>query len=310
MAATENLIFFGTADLSAAVLRALVEAGYNVVAAVSQPDRPGGRGKPVRATPVKLAAQALRLACWQPPRVRDGLPDMMAARPVAGVLYAYGQLLPPEVLKIFPRGILNLHPSLLPRYRGPSPVPQAILDGARDTGVSIIRLDNQLDHGPLMAQVSTPIGPTETASELLARLVKLGIALLLEVLPRYLRGGVTLTAQVDRDCSFTRKILRDDGRIAWNQPSELIFRQYRALQPWPGIFTFWQGIRVKLTRITPAAVAVNGAPGTVSARGPRVRVACGQGAVVIHDLQAEGKKVMTVAEFLLGHPAFARAQLG
>lgn len=306
-----RIIYFGTPAAATIPLGALLQASYQVVAVVTQPDRPFGRHGTPTPSPVKTFAQAHGLAIWQPERSRD-LAVALASSPAdVGVLFSYGNILPTVVLEAFAHGILNLHPSLLPRYRGPSPVQQAILDGVAETGVTIIRLDEQLDHGPIVASAPTTIGPAETAAELLDRLVALGSQKLLEVLPRYLRGELKPVPQVEAAASWTKALQREDGQIDWQATAVQLYRQWRAYQPWPGAFTRWGPRRLKIiTAAVGQATPPGLPPGTVVEREGRLLVACSQGALELESVQLQGGQVQPAAAFVRGHPTFVGARLG
>jgi|SRR3989344_3866109 len=200
------------------------------------------------------------------------------------VVACYGKILPKEMLEIPKYGALNVHPSLLPKYRGPAPVPATILDGEEETGVSIILMDEQVDHGPILASTKYEIRNTKpTAPELLQTLWELGGDLIVETIPKWIRGEITPQEQNHGKATYTKKLTREDGRIDWNRPVEYTERQIRAFTPWPGAFTFWQGKRLKILKSY-----IND-----------------QGKLIIDELQLEGKKPTTLQEFLLGHKDFA-----
>ena len=304
-----SVIFFGTPPFAALTLRALVDGGYRVVAVVTQPDRASGRGGRATASPVKRLAVELGLPVVQPARGR-ALPTLLAAHSAdVGVLFAFGAIIPPAVLQIFPHGIVNIHPSLLPKYRGPSPVASAILAGETTTGVTLILLDEQVDHGPVLAQRQVAIEPYETADRLHDRLAAEGTSLLLEVLPRWLAGQIKPVAQDHAVATFTESMERSSGQVDWQQSADLITRRFRALYPWPGTFTHADGTRLKLISLRLATTPQPLAPGQVAAVGRQVFVGTGRGTVELVAIQLEGKRAAPAFEVINGHPRLATVRL-
>ncbi len=232
-------IFFGTPEISARLLREA--AGWpwlEIVAVITEPAKPAGRGRQITDSPVKIAAQELNLPVTEP----TNRAELIAAAHDAelGLLLAYGRILPPEVLRAFPQGIVNLHPSLLPKYRGPAPVFWPIINGDAETGVSIMLLDEGCDTGPLIAQQTTCISPTDTTEALTDRLVGLGINLLAESLPAYLQGELSPQPQ-HGEATLTRKLSTNDGIIDWSRSAAELEQQIRACQPWPRARASWRG---------------------------------------------------------------------
>ncbi|MDO8505033.1 MAG: methionyl-tRNA formyltransferase [bacterium] len=339
----EKIIFFGTPDFAVPALEALVQAGYDVVAVVTQPDKPVGRGLKMEAPAVKIAAQKFGLMVLQPISlnvVAEGfsLPNgglkASATTPIKvfrelhadlGICVAYGKIIPKEILSIFPRGILNIHPSLLPKYRGPSPIQTAIRSGDEETGVTIMLLDEEMDHGPIATHITYHISHITTGSKLSQALAKDGARLLVDVLPKWLDGEIEAKEQNHSEATFTKMLEREDGRIDWNKPAEEIEKMVRAYDAWPGTFTVWNGKRLKILRVSllhPAiGCADNAEPGYVfsvrslDSRGSlgmtpiTIGVNCNPGAIVLEELQLEGKKSMTGEEFLRGYPKFLHSIL-
>lgn len=269
-------------------LEALVRAGHDVALVVTQPDRPGHRLR-LTPPPVKVAAQALGLRVAQPERIREqeAVAAVAAARPEAMIVAAYGQIVPRAVLELPPRGAINVHASLLPRWRGATPVAHAILAGDRVTGVTIMRMDELLDHGPVLLQRETPIGERETASELTARLAQLGADLLVETLAGL--DGLAPVPQDEASVTPAPKLARSDGELEWSLPAAEIDRRVRALQPWPGVTLPFAGSRVKVLEGRPAGGG--GEPGRVLRSGrDGVEVACAEGSYVLISVQAPGSR--------------------
>jgi methionyl-tRNA formyltransferase len=229
--------------------------------------------------------------------------QIAALRPDVGVIVAYGEILRQPVLNIPPLGFLNIHPSLLPLYRGPAPVAGAILAGERETGVTIMRLDQQMDSGPILAQVTVPLLPTARTGPLTDELMRLGGRLMCEVLPRYAAGELAPTPQEHSQATFTKLLRKTDGAVDWAQPALVIERMIRAYDPWPGAYTLWRGQQLKLLE---AAIHAdwNGAaaPGTIIGAEPEPLVATGSGALALRSVQPAGKRPMQGSAWLRGQP--------
>jgi methionyl-tRNA formyltransferase len=300
-----RLIFLGSPAFAVHPLEALVAAGHDLVAVVTQPDRPAGRDRRLTAPPVKLAAEALGLSVLQPASLRDPevVAQLAALAPEAGVVAAYGAILRKSVLTIPPLGYLNIHPSLLPLHRGPTPVAGAILAGERETGVTIIRLDPGMDSGPILAQAVVPLPPTARAGVLTDELFRLGARLLVEVLPGYAAGELEPRPQDHSQATLTGMLKKKDGLIDWALPALVIERMVRAYDPWPGATTSWAGQGLRLLAAAPApAWFGDEAPGSLVGRGAGggPLVATGSGALELLELQPAGKRAMTGAAWLSG----------
>lgn len=289
--------------------------GVQVVAAVAPPDRPRGRGRQPEAPPVKEAATSLGIPVLQPSTLRSdtALADLEALRPDLVVVAAYGRFLPSPVLELPAHGCLNLHPSLLPRHRGPSPVATAILEGDETTGVSLMLLDEGMDTGPVIAAHEVALEGTESAGELTGRLFDLGGVLLEDNLQAWVRGELVARAQDDALATVTRKLERADGLVDWNEPADLLARKCRAFDPWPGLYTHWEERTLKLLD----AVASPGLssdffqPGRVVStpydEATPLSVATGNGSLDIRRLQLEGRRAVTALEFVNGASGITRA---
>jgi methionyl-tRNA formyltransferase len=301
-----RIVFFGTPEFAVPTLDALLAASpHIVVGVVTQPDRPSGRGQRVSDSPVKARALATGLPVLQPERLKDPsfLDGLAAWRADLGVVAAYGKILTDAVLATPRLGMINVHASLLPRYRGAAPVHRAIIDGEIATGVTIMRVVKALDAGPVIAKDHRAIGPDESSDEVERDLARLGSRLLVAAVDRIARGGADETAQDDAAATYAHRLTKNDGAIDWSWPSLRIHNLIRGLHPWPHAFAYAGGQRLILHRAGVLRDAPAGRPpGTIlDAASDRLVVATGDGAVQITQLQAEGKRPMTAREFLAGH---------
>jgi methionyl-tRNA formyltransferase len=305
-----KVAFLGTPRFAVPSLERLVEAGHEVALVVTQPDRPAGRGRGLVAPPVKQAAERLGLPVAQPPRLREDLSALRASGAEVAVVAAYGEVLSAETLAVARLGFVNVHPSLLPRQRGATPVPTAILEGATVTGVTVMQVNTGVDAGPILAQVGEPIRDEDTGETLLERLSELGADLLVETLPRWAGGQLRPRRQDQRLATYCRQLSRDDGLADFALPAVDLWRRCRAFQPWPGLHTTWQGRTLKLLETGPLPSRQGHPAGRVFEARQGVAVACGTGALLIRRLQAEGRRPMSIDEFARGQPALLGARLG
>jgi methionyl-tRNA formyltransferase len=302
-----RIVFMGTPELAAVSLRALFQSPeIQVAAAVTQPDQPKGRGLKLQPSPVKELALREKLAVLQPERARDEafLHQLGEIRPDLIVVAAYGHILPAGILDLPRFGCLNVHTSLLPKYRGAAPIQWAILNGETETGVTLMKMDAGLDTGAILAQDRTPIQPADNAQTLHDRLGALGAALLVKTIPGYVSGKIIPQPQPDSGVSHAPKIRKQDGRIDWRQPATAVWNRVRGLFPWPGAFTqLADSSRTLLLKIREAeVVAQPGEPGEIlSADKNGIVVGCGPGSLRILTLQPEGGRWMRAGEFLAGH---------
>lgn len=301
-----RVVFFGTPAFAVPSLRALVEEGADVVAVVTQPDRPHGRSRSTLVPPpVKQVALELGLTVLQPERPRGDVfvASLRRLNPDLGVVVAYGHILTPEVLAIPTRGMVNVHASLLPRYRGAAPVRAAILAGDRATGVTIMQMDAGMDTGAILHQVPTDIGETETGGALTARLADLGARALIETLVLLQRGELLPIPQDDAGASMAPKIGRDTARVDWAAGAGAVARRIRAFDPVPGAWTTLGDLEVKLFGARPGQDT--GAPGVILRAEPVLVVGTGDGSVEIGEVQPSGKRRMPAAEWRRGRAARA-----
>lgn len=302
-----RVIFMGTAELACGSLAALCrEPQFQVLAVVTQPDRPKGRDLKLQFSPVKQVAVQLNLPVLQPERARHEafIQELRQLQPDLIVVAAYGQILPPAILELPCFGCLNVHASLLPKYRGAAPIQWAILNDEAETGVTIMKMDPGLDTGPMLTTAVTPITPEDTAQTLHDRLAALGAELLVRTIPDYVSGKIQPQPQPAEGATYARKITKDDGRIDWSLPARAIGNRLRAFTPWPGAFTFQPAPpKPRLLKIWSAQVeSAAGPPGEIlSADKAGIVVGCGQQALRILTLQREGGRRLSVQEFLAGH---------
>ncbi|PTM59136.1 methionyl-tRNA formyltransferase [Desmospora activa] len=308
-----RIVFMGTPDFAVPSLRALVQAGYAVVGVVTQPDRPRGRKRLLTPPPVKVAAQELGIPVLQPERVRDthALDELLAWEPDLIVTAAYGQILPERLLQAPQHQCINVHASLLPRYRGGAPIHHALIKGEKETGVTIMYMVKELDAGDMLAKEVLPILPEDDVASLHDKLARLGAALLLRTLPPLLQGEISPIPQDPAEANFAPNIRREDERIDWNRSAVDLSNQVRGLRPWPVAFTTWKGKPLKIWRAHAEERAHREAPGTVlSIDESGVVVAASPGVLVITELQPAGKKPMSVEPFARGRNMEIGERLG
>ncbi|MEN8686918.1 MAG: methionyl-tRNA formyltransferase [Desulfuromonadales bacterium] len=297
-------VFMGTPAFALQTLQGLIDAGCNLVGVYTQPDRPKGRGKQMATPPVKELARQHGIPVYQPHKLRqpEVVAELEALAPDLIVVVAYGQILPQSVLDIPTHGCINVHASLLPRYRGAAPINKAIIDGATETGITTMYMDVGLDTGDMLVKKTLTIGAEETAGELHDRLAVLGREAMEETLRQLCAGTLRREAQDDAHSSYAPMMKKDDGRIDWSRSALEVHNQVRGLDPWPGAYTSLDGEMLKLARTTPQD---NGdtPPGTViAADRDGVRIACGSGTLLVGELQLAGRKRLVAADFLRGCP--------
>lgn len=308
-----NIVFIGTSPFAVPALESLLTSGHRVMAVVTQPDRPRGRGLEVQPTPVKEVAAARGLHLFQPEDVNtyEMLRELRALSPDVIVVVAYGQKLSNELLEIPRKYCANIHPSLLPRYRGPAPVARALLNGEAVTGVCVVKVVEKMDAGPILGVTRVEVPPDATTPEMEETLSRMGADLLLEVLESVAKGTVVELPQDEREASYAPKFDKGDGRIDWRRPAQRIHNFVRALQPFPGAFLFVQGTRVTVWKTRSIKGRPTQKPGCVAAaEKDTLRVAAADGEVEILELQPDSKKRMTAAEFLNGHKLAVGEALG
>src|SRR5579883_1394925 len=275
-----RLVFLGTPAFAVPTLEHIVEAGHQVLAVVTQPDRPRGRGQHPAPPPVKEAALRLGLPVSQPERIRrpEAVEHLRALEPEAMVVVGYGQIIPQSIIDIAPRGIINVHASLLPKYRGAGPIQWAILNGETRTGVTTMRIDAGLDTGDMLLKAETEIGPDETAIELGNRLATMGARLLVETLPGLAAGTIVPEKQDAAQATYAPLLKKEDGRIDWSRPAAAIHNQVRGLQPWPGAYTDFRGQKLHIWKTRGPGAGGQGPGGSILSLRPFI-VGCGDGPI-------------------------------
>lgn len=300
-----RVVFFGTPEFAVPSLEALLGEGFDVLAVVTQPDRPQGRSRSQAVpSPIKQAAQADEVPVLQPERPTDPafMQAFRALAPDVGVVVAYGHILKPDLLAIPPRGMVNLHPSLLPELRGAAPIEWAIINGLTHTGVSIMKMDSGMDSGPILHAIREELPPDITGGELSAHLSEIGAEALVEALMLLEQEAVRPRAQDDALATYAPKLTRETAHIDWTSAAERVARLIRGLDPRPGAWSTLDGQAVKLFGAA-AGAGRGGAPGEVLEADSRLRIATQDGTVVIEEVQAEGKARMPVAEWVRGRGA-------
>ncbi len=308
-----DVLFMGTPEFAAPTLQALLGSRHDLRAVVTQPDKPAGRGRRLSAPKVKQLALAHEIPCLQPAALNDPTVEdaLSALEPEVIVVAAYGKILPPSLLNIPPMGCINVHASLLPKYRGAAPIQWAIINGETETGITIMLMDEEMDHGPILLQRPVPILPDETAGELHDRLAALGPPCLLEALEGLEAGSLTPRTQDHAGATYASMLSKEDGRLDWSEPAERVVNRVRGVTPWPGATTTLGGEPIKVWQASVGPADASGRPGEVVAVGEDgLTVACGRGAVRIEELQVAGRRRMAAASFLRGHPVAPGTILG
>lgn len=303
MTPSPRLVFMGSPEFAVPALQALADH-YTVVGVITQPDRPAGRGRTLKPPPVKLLAEELGLPYIQPEKLRqpEALEQLQNWAPDLIVVAAYGQILRPAVLELPIYGCLNIHASLLPRWRGAAPVNAAILHGDSQTGISIMLMDAGVDTGPVLSQRAIPILPEDTTKSLSERLAILGADLIVETLPGYLNGSLKPIPQDESLATYAPLLKKEDGELDFNHPAEELERKVRAFHPWPGAFVYWGGAILKIQRAAVAFTAQEGQmpPGQRTIHDGFPAISTKDGLLVLLELQPAGKKPMSGKDFLQG----------
>lgn len=310
MLPNKSFVYFGTSSFSAQILTKLVAAGLVPELVVTTKGKPAGRGLGTAPTPVAEAAAKSGLllqevSSLKTPEVQS---ELQKHSTEFAILAAFGKIIPPAILHLYPKGIVNVHPSLLPLLRGPAPIQCAIREQHTKTGVSLIILDEEIDHGPVLAQSSCAINDTDDAVSLADTLCDLAVSLLLKTILQYLTGTMTPVPQEHTLATFTQRITRESGQIDFTKDANELNAMRRAYTPWPGLWTTWQGQRIKFVSTT-VSPTQSIQPGKVESKDNQLMLGCGHGALVIHSLQLEGGKVLNATDFLRGHAQLLKAVL-
>lgn len=337
MLSSTPIIFFGTSEFAVPILETLFKHGYKIPAVITRPDAPAGRKKILTPPPVKGWIQSYKLGITnqelrilQPQRLKENkefIQQLRALNPELFVVAAYGKIIPKEMLEIPEYGALNIHPSLLPKYRGPTPIQNAILNGDTETGVTIMLMDEEMDHGDIIATIRHQLSTINYYPEIHNELAQLGAQLLIENLPKWIEGEIKPKEQDHTKATYTKKFSREDGKINWVKPAEQIYNQIRALNPEPGTWTTYnlkrkiksikeggkEQVRIlkilKARQIFTSPTDVNLKPGVVFEYNKAAAVSCGSGALELKEVQLEGKKMMSISDFLNGFKEFICSQL-
>ncbi|MDP3004456.1 MAG: methionyl-tRNA formyltransferase [Candidatus Azambacteria bacterium] len=302
-------IFFGTPKFAAIVLEKLINVGYVPEAVICNSDEPVGRKQVLTSPPVKVLADKNKIPILQPKKLRDNsefLNQLKNLKPDLAIIAAYGKILPKEILDIPKYGAINVHTSLLPAYRGASPIQYAILNGDKETGVIIMKIDEEMDHGPIISNVKIQISNNDTFESLSQKLAISGAKLLIKIIPDYIHGKIKPVAQDHSKATYTKIIKKEDGKIDWSKSAGEIERMTRAFYPWPTAWAIWNN---KILKILEAGVANNGGKktGEVFLKNNELAVQCGENILIIKKLQLEGGKILSAKEFLNGHKDFVNA---
>ncbi len=305
-----RIVFAGTPEFAAAHLEALIAGGFEVVSAYSQPDRPSGRGKKLVPTPVKAVAEQHGIAVHQPLTLNDAdsLAQLAGLKPEVMVVVAYGLLLPPAVLALPRYGCINVHASLLPRWRGAAPIERAILANDAESGVCVMQMEQGLDTGPVLQRVATPINSDDNSATLTTRLQQLGCAALIDVLHALPAGTLRAEPQNAALATYARKMQKEEAQIDWTRSAADIHNQVRALFPRSPAWTLHDGKRLRLIRAAVGNDSCDTLPGTVvEVSAHSIKIACGSGVLEVFEVQMEGKPAMGIGSLLNGHPGFFKA---
>lgn len=299
-----NILFFGSDPFAGPSLKKISASKHSILAVVTQPDRPAGRGQKKTACAAALLGRELNLKLFQPENLKDTKTrqTLLALKPDVLVVVAYGKFLPRELINAAPKGAVNLHPSLLPKYRGAAPIQWAVLNGDAKTGVTTMMVAEAMDAGDIYLQCETTIDEAETAVQLENSLSELGADLLLKTLDGLEKGTLKPRPQDPSQVVLAPKLIKEDGHLHFSEPAEKLYRKVKALQPWPGTFCFWEGKLLKIFEAAPVEMQSQKPAGSVIENREGLIAACGQGGLCLLEVQLEGKKKMRAAEFLKGHP--------
>ncbi len=299
-----KIVFMGTPDFAVGALEALVEAGHDVVAAVTQPDKPKGRGKEMQQTPVKVCAIKHGIEVFQPEKIKteEAVKVLKGYQADLFVVAAFGQILSKEILNMPKYGCVNIHASLLPKYRGAAPIQWAILDGEKETGVTIMQMEEGLDTGDMLSRVIIPIEDTDTGESLFDKLADAGARLLVETIPQIEAGTINPQPQEEALSTYAKMIKKEMGHIDWKKDAQVLERLVRGMNSWPSAYTYYKGKTLKVWEAAVEKKETSAEPGTITeVTKNAIKVQTGKDLLVLKQIQAEGKKRMSVEAFLLGN---------
>lgn len=298
--------FFGTQDFAATILQGLLDSDFVSVEMVfTQPDRKTGRKQAVEESPVKKLAKKYNIPVEQPETLKDYSSPLTPYS--IGIVAQYGLIIPKKIIDSFPKGMINVHGSLLPKYRGASPIQAALVNGETETGVTIMVMDEKMDHGPILSQAKLGIDTVDTYTSLASKMAAEGLILLLNTLPEWLSNQLNAQPQDESQATFTKLLTKEDGLVDFNKTNDEIYNQYRGLTPWPGIWTIWNDKRLKLLKIRKSEKILPA--GLVSATEQKIFIGCGSGSIKVLELQLEGKNPMDAKTFLSGYANINGAKL-
>jgi len=302
-----STVFFGTHNFATTILQGLIDSPlFDIKLVVTQPDKPVGRKKELTPPPVKILAKKHGIKVEQPESLKTF--DFKLLTFDLGITAQYGLLIPEKILNAPTHGTLNTHTSLLPKYRGASPIQSALINGETETGVTIMKMDKGLDTGPIILQKSLKIEPSDTYLDLDKKLAKIGLSALLEAIPAYVSDKLQPTLQDDNKTTTCQQFTREDGKIDWNKSTEKIYNIYRGLTPWPGIWTTWKDKRLKLLQIKPTDLKLKS--GLVKIKDEKLYIGTKNKSIEILELQLEGKQKMTARQFINGYKKFNNSKIG
>ena len=307
-----KIIFIGTAEFGLPAFKALLKKeNFEIVLVITQPDKPMGRKQIITSSPIKIAAEKNNITILQPEHIIDIKEKISLVKPDLIIVAAYAQLIPEEILNLPKYGCLNLHASLLPKYRGAAIIQAAILNGDEQTGLTIIKMDKGLDTGPILAQTAVAISNEDTAGTLYDKLSGVSADFVVETIKKYLAGKITPKTQSSGVASYAKVLTKSDGLIDWSKPAISLEKFIRAMNPWPVAWTWWDGKQIKIISVQSQLIEINSyKPGKTFKYNSGLAVQCGRDALIIKNLQLEGKSALASEEFLRGHENFIGSTLG
>ena len=313
-----RIVFMGTSSFAATILKALIQAEHHIISVYTQKEKKSGRNQQITPSKVKLLAQKNNYSVFEPTEFnKETIEKLKEQKPDIIIVTAYGKILPKAVLDLPGFGVLNIHPSLLPRFRGPSPIQNAILENVTLSGTTIMLMDKEIDSGAILKQKQITLNPQETYQEILPKMAQISAQLLIETIPYWVKRKIKPIKQKEEEATYCQLIERSDGKIIWEETALNIYNKWRAFIVWPGIFTYWKvgdfNIRLKLEKISlmkkEKVVEVNYKLGQIFQLGDKIAVQAGDGAIVLEEIQLAGKNITAIKDFVNGHPNFINSIL-